>query len=265
VDHYSLDARWESVIKTAGFKILVIDDLADRPHSCDILLDQNLWPDLEFRYENLVPEGTLKLLGPKYALLKREFNHQRKKTVPSKKNQIMVFFGGADITGECNKLISALKHLRQRRMKVKLITGKANPNTPVLLKSGLEIPLLEVSSFISNMAEEMCSSCYAIGASGTSNWERFCMGLNASIVATAENQVGLANYLSELKIIDYLGPAHEVTPDHYTSLLMRLEAGDWPVQQRETIMTLVDGLGTYRLLEHIMRGSQYETKKNDKR
>lgn len=49
VDHYALDARWESALRGMVRRILVIDDLADRVHDCDVLLDQNLYEDMDTR------------------------------------------------------------------------------------------------------------------------------------------------------------------------------------------------------------------------
>jgi UDP-2,4-diacetamido-2,4,6-trideoxy-beta-L-altropyranose hydrolase len=73
VDHYGLDAEWESAMRSTVKKILVIDDMADRKHDCDLLVDQNFYRDSEQRYRQLVSRQCISLLGPKYALLNAEF------------------------------------------------------------------------------------------------------------------------------------------------------------------------------------------------
>ena len=79
VDHYGLDATWETRLLAglagdAAPRLLVIDDLADRPHQADLLLDQNVFgPDTEARYTVLVPAHCRQLLGPHYALLGPEY------------------------------------------------------------------------------------------------------------------------------------------------------------------------------------------------
>ena len=73
VDHYKLDHKWENKMRKFAEKIIVIDDLANRKHDCDFLIDQNLYEDNESRYEELVNKNTIKLLSPKYAIIKEEF------------------------------------------------------------------------------------------------------------------------------------------------------------------------------------------------
>ena len=41
VDSYAIDVKWEKMLRPSVKKIMVIDDLANRKHDCDILLDQN--------------------------------------------------------------------------------------------------------------------------------------------------------------------------------------------------------------------------------
>ena len=57
VDHYALDERWEKLVRVKCKKLLVIDDIADRKHVCDILLDQNYYSNINSRYIGKVPEN----------------------------------------------------------------------------------------------------------------------------------------------------------------------------------------------------------------
>ena len=113
VDHYSLDKRWETALRPYVRRIMVIDDLANRTHDCDLLLDQNFYLGMENRYNNLVPSHCQLLLGPKYALLRPEFRKARKtlRIRDGKVQRIFVFFGGTDPTNETTKVIQALKTL----------------------------------------------------------------------------------------------------------------------------------------------------------
>ena len=77
VDHYQLDARWENALRATGVKIMAIDDIADRPHDCDLLLDQNFCRNMDGRYDGLLPQHANRLLGPNYALLRQEFSQAR--------------------------------------------------------------------------------------------------------------------------------------------------------------------------------------------
>ena len=98
VDHYALDEKWEPLLRPHAAKIMVIDDLADRRHDCDLLLDQNFFINGEKRYDELVSPSCTKLLGPKYALLRREFREARKKLKErtGEVKRVLVFFGGSD-------------------------------------------------------------------------------------------------------------------------------------------------------------------------
>ncbi|MBL0225443.1 MAG: UDP-2,4-diacetamido-2,4,6-trideoxy-beta-L-altropyranose hydrolase [Geobacteraceae bacterium] len=78
IDNYALDSRWETKLRPYVEKIMVIDDLADRSHDCDLLLDQNLYQSIETRYDKLISESCKRLLGPKYALFRPEFVTARK-------------------------------------------------------------------------------------------------------------------------------------------------------------------------------------------
>lgn len=77
VDQYGIDYKWQSRIRAMTQKIMVIDDLANRRHACDILLDQNFFEYPSARYSYLVPQNCRMLLGPHYALLRSEFIEAR--------------------------------------------------------------------------------------------------------------------------------------------------------------------------------------------
>ena len=78
IDHYGIDHRWEKMVRRKTRNILVIDDLADRQHECDALIDQNLYHNMYARYNNLVPSACQLFLGPEFAFLRPEFHKFRK-------------------------------------------------------------------------------------------------------------------------------------------------------------------------------------------
>lgn len=106
VDHYGIDSTWETPMREIADRIMVIDDLANRDHDCDLLLDQNLFRDAEARYTGRVPDTCVALLGPRYALLRPEFVRNRKLAIirNSKVKRTLVFFGGVDRTGRPPRL-----------------------------------------------------------------------------------------------------------------------------------------------------------------
>lgn len=200
VDHYALDARWEQALRPLCRKLMVIDDLANRPHDCDLLLDQNLGRGVG-DYSQFVPEGCTVLAGPHYALLRPEFAALRDETLrrratPQLKH-LLITMGGVDQTDATGKVLEALQvcpvpaYLR--------ITVVMGPHAPWLERVQLLAKLMpqptEVKVNVNNMAQLMADSDLAIGAAGSTSWERCCLGLPSIIGVQAANQQLIANAL----------------------------------------------------------------------
>ncbi len=245
VDHYGINSSWEKRVKeNLNCKVVVIDDL-DRNHDCDLILDQNLWPNSSTRYK-----GSLKqklLIGPRFALLRPLFNKIRSSEI-KKENKVIVFFGGSDPTSECLKLMKGLQNITQMPFFIHLITGKSNSDYEELVSMPTIISL-KIEKFTSNFEEALACSKYAIGASGVSNWERFCLNIPTSVVSVAENQRLLSEYLSELKLINYLGEGGETTPETYEKEFIRLKE-NWDTLAEDNILN-IDGLGAIRVANEI--------------
>ena len=112
VDHYALDARWELALKSHYRKLMVIDDLADRPHLCDLLLDQTFGRDAE-DYHELVPAISRLLCGSRYALLRPEFAALRDYSLQRRANpqlrQLLITMGGVDKDNATGQVLEALR------------------------------------------------------------------------------------------------------------------------------------------------------------
>ena len=248
VDHYAIAENWERHVKKNIDKLVVIDDLANRKHCADLLIDQNIWPNQNDRYLPLVPTNTKLLLGTRYALLRPAFEKLKNS---SKKNSIIVFFGGTDVSNECEKVIRALCTYEELPFEVLIVAGTAfnydDQDVESLPKS------VKVFGVIDDFAEQLAVSKYAIGACGTSNWERFCLGVNTSLVVVADNQERLANYLSELGVVTYLGRAEFLTYQDYINEFERI-IRLWPhIEKNDSIGIEVDGQGVSRIAEEILK------------
>ena len=245
VDHYAIGSDWEWQIKTElKCQVLVIDDL-NREHCSDIILDQNIWPDMHKRYIHFRGE---RLLGYQYALLQPSFN-QLKSKPPSKENQILVFFGGTDPTNECEKLVKAAFELPKLPFKLKVLTGRQNNHYQALLPYQL-INRIELVPFVSNFAHELAVSKYCIGAAGISNWERFCLGVPATVVCVANNQLQLSHYLAKQGYIFFLGEGKNTDVKSYQQELLRLQ-GRWQSLHMFNGPN-VDGLGAKRVAQRMI-------------
>lgn len=185
-DHYGLDAVWQRSMRPHARLLLAIDDLADRLLDCDLLLDQNL--QMPGRYDKLVPASAVRLLGPRYALLRAEFARLRHAS-PSREvpPRVLVSFGGADKHGVTLDAISALERCGLQAGRVLVIAGLLNPHLDRLKSECLRLGY-ECLASTEHMAQCMAQSSLAVGAGGTTMIERFALSLPSVVVPIADNQ-----------------------------------------------------------------------------
>lgn len=213
VDHYALDQRWEQYVRPHVGKIMVIDDLADRPHDCDLILDQNVCDNMECRYDKLVLPHCRRFLGPRYVLLRPEFRVARKnlKDRDGTVKRILVFFGGSDLTNETTKTLLAIKSLGFPDIAVDVVVGVANPYKDQVKELCSSLPAARFYCQVDNMAQLMLSADLSVGAGGVTAWERMAMQLPTLAIAVADNQVEGLKLADCFKWLRFLGLAEEVT------------------------------------------------------
>jgi UDP-2,4-diacetamido-2,4,6-trideoxy-beta-L-altropyranose hydrolase len=215
VDHYALDEQWEKRLKPYYEELMVIDDLADRKHQCDVLLDQTFGRQPE-DYCAFIPEGCKLLLGPQYALLRPEFSNRReyslmRRTKPEFK-QLLVNMGGVDIDNITEKIVRELKScVLPNDIKIVIVMGGSAPHLEdVRIKADFLPYKAEVKVDVDNMAEIMADSDMAIGAAGSTTWERCCLGLPTIQLLTADNQKTVFKFLSKGGIVKDLNSIEEL-------------------------------------------------------
>lgn len=215
VDSYGMDETWEKTIRPYVKKIMVIDDLANRRHDCDILLDQNYYVDMNNRYNGLVNSKCKLLLGPTYALLREEFYIEKKKQRQrnGRIKNILVFFGGSDLTNETMKTLRALVALNREDITVNVVVGSSNQYKEVVKEFCNKYKWMHYYCQINNMAEMMNQADLAIGAGGTTTWERCFLGLPAIVITVAENQNKIAQDCAKTGFIKYIGDSNSVNVD----------------------------------------------------
>lgn len=245
VDHYRLDACWESSMRDSARTIFVIDDLANRPHDSDMLLDQNLYPDMDARYARLLSSRCKLLLGPRYALLRPEFLHARSRLRERDGTikKILIFFGATDPTRETGKVLSTIRRMGLTYVDLDVVAGMSNPEIKEIEKQCIVLG----ASFhcqVSTMAELMSNADLAIGAGGTATWERCCVGLPAIVISIAENQEAVARSLGDLGALRYLGTSSDVTEERLTNEIVALLHDPSTVRAMSAAgMQQVDGAG----------------------
>lgn len=202
VDHYALDRRWEQALRPRVGSIMVLDDLADRPHDCQMLLDQNLGRSAD-TYTPLVPTDCMLFLGAQHSLLRPEFAALRayslKRRQTPRFEQLLVTMGGVDKDDATGDVLSALKECQlPENCRIKIVMGPTAPWLDSVCQTARTLPWdVEVKVNVTDMAQLMAESDFAIGAAGSTSWERCCLGLPAIMIVLAENQELAARQLEQ--------------------------------------------------------------------
>lgn len=257
VDHYGLDYRWQQRMRVLARNILVVDDLADRQHDSDVLLDQNYFEDGANRYADLISPNSTALLGPKYALLGSDYPELRRRASPRSgvPRRILVSFGGADQLGLTLRAVKALLTIEKGTIQADIVLPQASRDFSTIegmLEDNCDLVLHDR---VPSLAPLILSADLAIGAGGSTHWERMCLGLPTLVVTMADNQTEIARQLSQSGLIEWLGDAESVTANDIavavTALLEQGLAQRWS----EACMKLVDGRGGQRVAAVLATGA----------
>jgi UDP-2,4-diacetamido-2,4,6-trideoxy-beta-L-altropyranose hydrolase len=213
VDHYGLDKSWEHQVRKAVQQLVVIDDLADRQHDCELLLDQNYYMDMPKRYTKLVPAKCRLFLGPSYALLRREFTKARAelRARDGEIKRILLFYGGSDPTGETGKALDAVIDLARADIAIDVVVGQANPERETIRHQCELMHNTHYHCQVEHMAELMAMADLALGAGGSTAWERCSVGLPSLTTIVAANQEIVTNALAEIGVTWSLGWHQQVS------------------------------------------------------
>lgn len=251
VDHYGLDVDWEKRLRPHAGKLLVIDDLANRHHACDVLLDQNYSAEAGQRYASLVPPVCKVLLGPKYALLRKEFKLMRERLEPRahRLEKILVFFTTGDDQGETLKAMQGIE-LWDKAENIDVIVGQSNTSNVEIIKKCDELRW-GYHCQVDYMPSLIAQADLAIGAGGSSNWERCVLGVPALVAILAENQAPIAQALDRAGIIVNLGWGRDLQAADYANALATLNH-DCLAAMSEKALALVDANGAERMADVLM-------------
>lgn len=251
VDHYQRGLDFERPCRAFSHQILAMDDLPNRPHDCDILLD----PTLDRRsedYDGLLPSGTRCLVGPSFALLRPQFAQARKQALSRPRaslERLLVMAGASDPAGLCAWVVNALAASDLAFV----VHGVVGPDWQ--LPPTLGRLRVEVHRQVQNMAELMKDADLAIGASGSANWERCCLGLPALLFALADNQRPGCEALARHGAALDLGDFSRIDQGDFVSVLKQLQENPSVVAtMSERAALLCDGKGCARVLEVLREG-----------
>tara|TARA_B100000945_G_C20402785_1_gene608280 strand:- start:300 stop:1349 length:1050 start_codon:yes stop_codon:yes gene_type:complete len=252
VDHYGIDKSWELYMRPHVGNIMVIDDLVNRKHDCNLLLDQNYSLGNKKRYQDLVPKFCKILLGPKFSLLRPEFWQARKLLKPKKREvkKVFVFFGGTDPNNISSLALEALSTPLLSHLKVDLAIGINNPHRKKIEFQVSSRKRTRLHVQIENISELMACSDLALGAGGSTTWERMCVGLPSIVFALADNQLPASKALYRDGFIRYIDGRGEISVKQLQNIILDyINHPQERFQHSIKGMQLVDGQGVKQVKE----------------
>jgi UDP-2,4-diacetamido-2,4,6-trideoxy-beta-L-altropyranose hydrolase len=257
VDHYAIDAQWERRMRAAADRVLVIDDLSNRPHDADLLLDQNyVATGNEQRYDSYVPRSCRKLLGPRFALLQPIYR-QIRRVAPQRDAsamRVLVFFGAHDVERTVVKVLRALHSRALEHLRVDVVPG-SDPSIVAEVRKLADQERITVHEHLPSLAGVMLRADFAIGAGGATTWERACLGLPTLVATIAENQWDIACALAKEDFIALAGRSRDISVESWTTFITQLVRDPQRlVAMGARSFLLTDGFGASRVA-HAMTSS----------
>lgn len=256
VDHYALDSRWHTALRARARQVLVIDDIADRSLDCDVLVDQNLQL-ADDRYSGLTPSSTRKLLGPRYALLRKSFSDLRKQAGQLERidlRRILVFLGGVDAAGGTLSALQAIELAEIDHVSIDVVIGPRNARRTEIeawCKARKNARLVASGPEI---AELMMRADLSIGAAGVTAWERCCLGLPTLLLTIAHNQRDGARALARHGAVIWGGDVAETPPSDLAAILrLMAHKPEHLVHLSNAAAVICDGDGVRRVVTEMFR------------
>lgn len=256
VDHYALDARWEAALKPHYRKLMVIDDLADRLHECNVLLDQTFGRNAE-DYKPWVPADCTLICGSQYALLRPEFAALRSYSLQRRNEpqlrQLLITMGGVDKDNATGQVLEALRSCAlPMNCRITVVMGAAAPWLSEVERLAQNMPWpTQVKVGVKDMAQLMADSDLAIGAAGATSWERCCLGLPTIMVVLADNQHQVAQGLEQAGAAQVIESTQRIAQHLHSRLTPLIESPILLRAMSQPASDIVDGHGIANVMQHL--------------
>ncbi len=250
VDGYHFDPAYHRRIREQGHPLLVIDDKGDlEEYHADVILNQN--PHAASVEYPAQPQ-TRRLLGTRFALLRREFKAWReaRKGTPNKASRLLITLGGGNILGHALRVLGALEKFEDPSLEVTFVLGATTPEAPQIEEAASNLPMpTTVVHHALDMPKIMAESDVAITGSGSTCWELAYLGVPSLLLVLAENQRPLAEWLDHHGVGVNLGSPQALAPDALMDELTNLLADPKRRQKMaRRARDLVDGDGAARVV-----------------
>ena len=256
VDGYVFGADYQRRVKDAGLRLLWVDDDGSARHYCaDIVLNQNVHARPSF-YSSRDTSCRL-LLGPKYAVLRREFNprQKRKREISARGNKVLITMGGSDSGNVSLRVVEALREVSVQNLEAVVVIGGSSPHFESVAQAALSFPgVMRAQRDALNMPELMAWADIAVSAAGSTCWEMCMMGLPAVVIDVAANQSAIAEGLSRLAVSVHAGSSESLSTEALAAEVERLLlSSECRSAMSRRGHELVDGEGTLRVMSELQR------------
>jgi UDP-2,4-diacetamido-2,4,6-trideoxy-beta-L-altropyranose hydrolase len=254
VDGYQLGGDYQEALKSAGLKVLFMDDYGHgERYSSDVVVNANVCAD-EALYGNREPYTRL-LLGPRYCMLRREFNAWRRwqREVTPVVHKVLVTMGGSDPENVTGRVLEGLSLGGCGDMETTVVVGGSNPHFEALDQRASSMGRkVTVQRDTAQMARLMADADVAISAAGSTCWELCLLGLPALLVDVALNQAALARELNRRGCAIHLGSSRDVSAEKIAEGLRRIiQSQDVRQSLSRASRELVDGDGARRVVSSL--------------
>jgi UDP-2,4-diacetamido-2,4,6-trideoxy-beta-L-altropyranose hydrolase len=258
VDHYERGAVFERAARPLAARLLAIDDLADRAHDCDVLVDSSHGAEEAGEYDALVPPACRRLVGQDYVILRKAFRALTP-TPPraGPVRRLLVSLGGNDPVGMTIRALRTLARPQFAHLEIEATSSRANLRLDEVRAAAAALPNARLHVDTAAFEPILQSVDLCLGAGGTTTWERMYLGKPALVAMLADNQTRITGRLAGLGLIASLGHARDFDDDYLAARLAEaLADSGWRLRAAQAGMRLVDGRGALRVVDAMEQGAQ---------
>lgn len=251
VDHYAFDASWHDAVRAAlSCRIMVVDDLADRPLAPDMLVDHNLHHNHQAKYAGVLAGDPVLLTSPRYAMIDPVFAEARPYNFRETVDRVGIFLGGAD---EADVTSAVLHGLREADFcgTIGVVASSANPNLDGLRARIAADRHATLAVDLPDLATFFADHDLQIGAGGGATWERLCLGAPSILLALADNQHAVLQPLKAHDVSLVL-PSSWTIGDVCIAVRKLISAVEDRRKMSRRARNMVDGLGTHRIANALL-------------
>jgi len=253
VDHYRINIEWHRYIKKYIKKLMVIDDLADRQHYCDALLNQNYYENIDSLYSDLIPNECKLLLGLDYVMLDPQFLSFRNKIQSRirENKRLLIYFGATDSQNLTTLIVEILLGFNLQNLEMDVVLGSNNQNKYQINKLSSIHSNINIHDSLPSLAKLIYDADYGIGACGATTWERLCLNLPSFILSIADNQHEMAKSISDFSMIVYGGKAINLKHEHLKKNLYKFITSNETNDNLHNKKCIIDAKGTSRVVNFL--------------